>query len=188
MTPNPTATPSPSSPTPEPTLEVSPIEPRTAPTESDKLVPVTEAIRYRKRAQAAEQQLTELHSKLKTVEGELNKTQQTIAQLERRQKIDALLADADAVDFEVARLLTEAAVESMDEPDVALAIDDLRRGKPYLFRQRAAASAVAMSARARGNVSPSTIEAAQTAATSGDRRDLLHYLRLRRNGSHATTA
>lgn len=187
MTPNPTPTQAPTSLTTEPVLEVTPVETRITSTESDKLVPVTEAIRYRKRAQAAEQQLSELQGKLKNVEAELSKTQQTIAYLERRQKIDALLADADAVDFEVARLLTEAAVETMDEPDVALAIEDLRRGKPYLFRQRAAASAAAMSARARGGVSPSTIEAAQAAAASGDRRDLLQYLRLRRNGSHATT-
>lgn len=157
-------------------------------TESDKLVPVTEAIRQRKRAQAAEQQVGELQNKLKDAQDELGKTQRTIAQLERRQKIDALLADADAVDFEVARLLTEAAVEVMEEPDVATAIEELRRGKPYLFRHRAAPSAGAMPARARGHDSSTTMEAAQVAAASGDRRDLLRYLRLRRNGSHAATA
>lgn len=188
MTTTTTTTQATTSPTSEPARDVAPLESRAAISESDKLVPVTEAIRYRKRAQAAEQQLSELQGKLKNVENELNKTQQTIAHLERRQKIDALLADADTMDFEVARLLTEAAVESMDEPDVALAIADLRRGKPYLFRQRAAASAAAMSARTRGNASPSTIEAAQVAAASGDRRDLLQYLRLRRSGSHAATA
>ena len=36
----------------------------------------------------------------------------------------------------VARLLTEAAVETMAEPDVASAIDELRRSKPYLFRRK----------------------------------------------------
>lgn len=156
--------------------------------ESDRLVPVTEAIRYRKRAQAAEQQVGALQTQLTDLQGRLTQTQQTIAQLERRQKIDALLADADAVDFEVARLLTEAAVEVMDQPDVAMAIADLKRGKPYLFHQRSIAAAQAMSARQRDSHSHSTHEAAQAAATSGDRRDLLHYLRLRRSGAHAQRA
>ena len=156
--------------------------------EKDRLIPVTEAIRYRKRAQAAEQQIGLLQSQLSETQTALSQTRQTIAQLERRQKIDALLADADAVDFEVARLLTEAAVEVMDQPDVALAIADLKRGKPYLFRQRSGGMTQAMSARPRDSHSHSTHEAAQAAATSGDRRDLLHYLRLRRTGTHAQRA
>ena len=150
---------------------------------SAKLVPVAEAIRYRKRAQAAEQQLTELRAKLSTVETDLSKTRETIAVLERRQKIDALLADSDVVDVEVARLLTEAAVEVMDQPDVAAAIADLRRSKPYLFRNRRA-EAGAMSARTRGP-SQTVITAAEQAASTGSRHDLLRYLRLRRSTSHA---
>jgi len=157
-------------------------------------VPVTEAIRYRKRAQAAEQQLGDVQSKLTAAESELAQTRQTIASLERRQKIDALLADADTMDVEVARLLTEAAVEVMAEPDVRTAIEELRRSKPYLFRQRsgafasAGAPAGAMPARGRGGDSASTSDAAQVAAGTGDRRDLLTYLRLRRNGSRAAMA
>lgn len=156
--------------------------------ENERLVPVAEAIRYRKRAQAAEQQVGALQNQLGELQGKLNQTQETIAHLERRQKIDALLADADAVDFEVARLLTEVAVEQMSQPDVAIAIADLRRGKPYLFHQRGKATAQAMSARHRADDSDSTHDAAQAAAASGDRRDLLQYLRLRRNGSHALRA
>ncbi len=148
-----------------------------------KLVPVTEAIRYRKRAQAAEQQLADLRAKLGAVETDLSKTRETIAVLERRQKIDALLADSDAVDVEVARLLTEAAVEMMDQPDVAAAIADLRRSKPYLFRTRRT-EAGAMPARTRGP-SQTVITAAEQAASTGSRLDLLRYLRLRRNASHA---
>lgn len=150
---------------------------------SPRLVPVTEAIRYRKRAQTAEQQLDGVRKELDSVRQQLDQSRQAIDTLERRQKIDALLADADAVDFEVARLLTEAAVEAMDEPDVAEAIGDLRRAKPYLFRRRSSPEASAMPARSRHLAAGGATDAAETAATTGDRRDLLRYLRLRRAAS-----
>ena len=145
----------------------------------DRLVPVTEAIRYRKRAQAAEQQLNELKQQLEQRHQQLNTAQQTIAQLEKRQRIDALLNEADAVDLGVARLLTEQAVSEMDEPDLDLAVDDLRRHKPYLFRQ-SATSSPAMAPRVTTNGQDPTDQAAQRAVDSGSRRDLLDYLRLRR--------
>ncbi|MEX2212936.1 MAG: hypothetical protein WD768_02335 [Phycisphaeraceae bacterium] len=153
---------------------------------SVKLVPVTESIRYRKRAQAAEQQLGGLREQMKSMESELAQQRQVIESLERRQKIDAILADADAVDLEVARLLTESAVEAMDEPDVAAAVQELRRMKPYLFRRSATPGAAAMAAKSRQLTSAPASEAADEAAASGDRRDLLRYLRLRRNGRVVT--
>lgn len=160
---------------PEPTAQVTPpVEPET----SDKLVPVGEAIRYRKRAQTAEQQLGELHDRFAQLQSQLDESQQTITSLERRQKIDALLTDSDAIDLEAARLLTEISVSQMDEPDVSAAVDDLRRQKPYLFRQRRNGHDSAMSPR----VDPPSTQtlAAERAAATGDRRDLLDYLRLRR--------
>lgn len=143
-----------------------------------KLVPVTEAIRYRKRAQAAEQQLGDLTTQLESLQGQLTSAHQTVEQLERRQKIDALLAESDAIDIEAARLLTEKIVTDMDEPDVAEAVDDLRRHKPYLFRQQLAMG-TAMAARIE-NEPDVADQAAQQAMTTGSRRDLLQYLRMRR--------
>ena len=146
----------------------------------DKLVPVSEAIRYRKRAQAAEQQLEALHEELNAAEAKLSEADQTITGLERRQKVDSLLAEADAIDLETARLLTEQAVSMMDEADIELAVKDLRRHKPYLFRRRQAQapSAMAPSIELAG-LDPAE-QAAEQASRSGDRRDLLRYLRLRR--------
>jgi len=149
------------------------------PAEGDKLVPVTEAIRYRKRAQAAEHQVGELNGQLEQLQHQLNQTQQTVTHLERRQQIDGLLADADAVDLDTARLLTERAVAQMDEPDIKLAVDDLRRTKPYLFHHRTPSASGAMAARDDGTETQ-TQAAAERAVSSGDRRDLLNYLRLRR--------
>ncbi len=145
----------------------------------EKLVPVGEAIRYRKRAQAAEQELAELKGCVQDIHVELEQARQTVKHLERRQKIDDLLVGADTVDVDVARLLTEAAVEMMDQPDIALAIEDLRRQKPYLFRKRRSAAGH-MPARVRSKSAHDADEAAERAATTGDRHDLLRYLRLRR--------
>ena len=102
---------------------------------SERQVPVGEAIRYRKRAQAAEQELGDLKGQFQDVKVELEQARQTVSQLERRQAIDEVLTDAETVDLEVARLLTEAAVSMMDEPDIRMAIEDLRRHKPYLFHK-----------------------------------------------------
>lgn len=147
---------------------------------ADKLVPVGEAIRYRKRAQTAEQQLERLNEELRDVGVKLDEANQTISGLERRQQADALLVDAETIDMEAARLLTEQAVLMMDEPDIKLAVDDLRRHKPYLFRRRHDPDLSAMAPTIQPTGHDPAEQAAQNAARTGDRRDLLSYLRLRR--------
>jgi len=155
-------------------------EPTETPHEQDKLVPVAEAIRYRKRAQSAEQQLGDLQAQLTEAQQRFEQAEQTIDSLERRQRIDALLAEADAIDIDAARLLTEAAVQTMEEPDVDEAVQDLRRHKPYLFHPDASgAQGLALAPQIEGQDDP-LAQAAEQAQHSGDRRDLLRYLRLRR--------
>ena len=156
------------------------------PAEPDvKLVPVTESIRYRRRAQAAEQQLTELRQQYTELQQSLEDAEQQVAMTERRRRIDQMLIDSEAIDLEAARLLTEAAIEQMDDADVELAVDELRQRKPYLFRRSSAHSggSGSMSAHPRRKGQPVN-EAAEAAAVTGDRRDLLRYLRLRRRRSH----
>lgn len=147
---------------------------------SDKMVPVNEAIRYRKRAQSAEQQLADLQAQLDQTRQQYEQAEQTISSLERRQRIDSLLAEADAIDIEAARLLTEVAVQSMQDPDIAEAVEDLRRHKPYLFhKEHDEPGGLALAPRHDGLDDP-LARAAEQAQHSGDRRDLLRYLRLRR--------
>jgi len=148
---------------------------------SQRVVPVGEAKKYRKRAQQAEQSLTELQQELQTKSQRVTELEQTIDDLERRSAIDQLLVEAEAIDLEAARLLTAAAVEQMDEPDVAEAVAELRRSKPFLFRRNGSA-ATAMSARADGSrrADDAADHAAAEALATGDRTDLLRYLRLRR--------
>jgi hypothetical protein len=141
---------------------------------------------------ALSQRVASLQSELAQLQQQLHDARQTAQKLERSRKIDALLAESDAVDLGVARLLTEAAVVDMDEPDLKLIIADLRRSKPFLFRQRSNASNTnhpsdtppAPRAVAQGlRITPpplQTQQAAQQALATGSRRDVLRYLRLRR--------
>lgn len=167
----------------EPAPAPSPAPTDTSPQDGDaqeKLVPVTEAIRYRKRAQAAEQQLQSLQEQLAHAAEELAAAREQIDQIERRRSIDEQLIQADTIDLQAARLLTEAAVSQMDDAQISEVIDDLRRHKPYLFRQRS--SSGGMSPRLRAGAEDLD-HAAATAASTGDRRDLLRYLRMRRRSS-----
>jgi hypothetical protein len=134
---------------------------------------------WQERAQTAETQLAEAQQRLSSIDSELASARETVAALERRQKIDALLSESDAIDLDAARLLTEAAVAQMDAPDLKLAVEDLRRHKPYLFRHRRAADSAASAAQLEDT--PEAEQAAQRAAATGQRNDLLRYLRLRRN-------
>jgi predicted nucleic acid-binding Zn-ribbon protein len=158
-----------------------PTQPDTPPTPDDtpQLVPVAESIRYRRRAQAAEQQLVDLQQAMTDMEQQLQDANQTITSLERRQRIDAMLLEADAIDIEAARLLTEAAVAEMPDRDVSEAIEDLRQHKPYLFAQHTPA-ALTMPAQPHEETATPLNRAASQAKSTGHRQDLLAYLRLRR--------
>ena len=125
--------------------------------------------------------ITELEAQLAELREQYDQSQQTITALERRAKIDALLTEADAIDLDTARLLTEVAVGAMDEPDVAAAVDDLRRHKPFLFSPRHDELGIGVqSPRLPEEFGGPADLVAQQAQQSGDRRDLLRYLRLRR--------
>lgn len=128
---------------------------------------------------SAEEQLNQAAVELRHLERELNVARKTIDALERREKISDRLRQAGAIDLEVARLLTEVAIADMEEPDVRLAVEDLRRHKPYLFATRSTPLSQ-RSMGARHDAADPADDAAARAGQSGDRRDLMDYLRLRR--------
>jgi len=133
------------------------------------------------RAREAERRIGELESKLAETEASLAEARQTVDSVERRRQIDLALMDADAVDLESARLLTEVAIEGMDEPDVAKAVRELRERKPFLFKRRAGGiRASSQSPHAPGAQTDPLTGAAEDAARTGDRRALLRYLQLKR--------
>jgi len=122
----------------------------------------------------------ELQRKFDETQATLLETRKQLEAAERRQKIDQALVEADAVDLESARLLTEVAVGLMDAQDVRAVVEELRRRKPFLFRRAPGRQVGAMSPKPRHASAPAD-EAARDAAASGNRRDLLRYLRARRN-------
>jgi hypothetical protein len=153
----------------------------TAEQRDEKLVPVSEARRYRKRAQAAETTLADLQRELQAQQAVVREQQELISDLQRRQQIDEQLIELGAVDLETARLLTELSIGERDEPDIGEAVEDLRRRKPFLFRHSPAGSG-ALSPRdaVEAPLDDRLTDAASEACRSGRRQDLLRYLHLRR--------
>lgn len=149
------------------------------------LVPVSEAKKYRKRAQAAEKILDDLKAELAQKNEALSEQRKTITDMQRQRLIDELLVDAEAIDLETTRLMTDMTLAEMPEPDIEEAIAQLRRHKPFLFRVTAR-SATALSPKAENDQPPiarSLEHAAAEARSSGNRTALLRYLRLRRRSS-----
>ena len=148
----------------------------------ERLVPVSEAKKYRKRAQAAEKILEDLKTELVEKNRTLQEQRQRISDMQRQRHIDELLMESEAIDLETTRLLTELALSEMEEPDVEQAISQLCRRKPFLFRQTARGAA-ALSPKAENDqtsLTRSMERAAAEAHSSGNRMALLRYLRLRR--------
>lgn len=112
----------------------------------------------------------------------LARAREALDQAERRHQIDLELLKADAVDLETARLMTDAAVAGMKDADVARAVADLRKRKPFLFRRVStppATGAMAPNPNGRGGAFDAE-SLAHEARSTGDRRSLLRYLRARR--------
>lgn len=120
----------------------------------------------------------------------LAQTREALDHAERRHQIDLALIQADAIDLETARLLTEQTLQQMSDRDVARAVRELRQRKAFLFRNPAQPRATpggrsapgAMGPRAQPGPSPQLRASAAEAATTGDRAALLRYLRARRGG------
>jgi len=129
------------------------------------------------RARIAEARAAEL-------ERSLAEAREALDAVERRHRIDSALIEADAIDLDTARLLTEMAVASMPDADIAAAIADLQRDKPFLFRpvmhRRAAPTTSAAGASLPAPPPDPAHDAAREAVATGNRRALLRYLRARR--------
>lgn len=148
----------------------------------ERLVPVGEAIRYRRRAQEAEkeaatleQQLQASRAKNEQLAGELNE-----AKLEVR--LIASLTAAGASDLEAAVLLAKARMEGTNG-DVDSVVEQLRKEKTYLFEDVETSGAISKTAgvKERKPSGQSVLDrAAKRAATSGSRADMQEYLHVRR--------
>ncbi len=136
----------------------------------------------RERAQQAEQAAQALRDRLSEAESALAQAREALDAAERRHQIDLLLIESETVDLESARLLTELALGQMPERDVATAVGELRRRKPFLFRSRRGGAMAGAAMSAAATAGDPAEEAAEEAARTGDRGALLRYLRARRGG------
>jgi len=148
----------------------------------EKLVPVSEAIRYRKRAQNAEKEAAGLEQQLKL---SMEKNEQLAGQLDKlrfEQKVATSLTKAGVKDMEAAVLIIKARMESEDQ-DVDSVIDQLRKEKGYLFSDMETSTAASKTAgvKQRTGGGQAVLEnSAKRAAVSGSRTDVHDYMRVRR--------
>lgn len=151
------------------------------PMETNEVV-VNEEVIWKARAEEAEEEVEALRAKIAELESALSNAQESIVQVERRGEIDRELTSAKAVDLETARLLTEAVIAEMDEPDVVLAVRELCDRKPFLFgcKRHGAGGGVSLSPAPETGGEEALSSMAQSARSSGDRGELLRYLRARR--------
>jgi len=158
----------------------------TEPTDSDslKLVPVAESIRYRKRAQGAEKKLEALTKQLAEAKSEATKMSEELNNIRIEQKLTRKLAAAGTVDLETAVLIAKARIEGEGEADLDGVVEQLKKDKQYLFTGTNSAGTVRKTAGAKERVQSGQAileRAAKKAATTGNRTDLQEYLKLRRN-------
>jgi uncharacterized protein YhaN len=150
-----------------------------------KLVPVGESIRYRKRAQSAENKVEALAEQLAQAESRVCEMAEQLQGLQIEQKLMRKLAAAGAVDLETAVLIAKAGVEGKEKADLDGVVEQLRKEKQYLFAgQTGVGMTVKRTAGAKDRVQNSQTvleKAAKEAAVTGNRTDLQKYLKLRRS-------
>ena len=156
----------------------------TSDNDSNKLVPVAESIRYRKRAQSAEKKVEDLTEQLVKANENAAKMSEQLSNIQTEQELMRKLAAAGTVDLETAVLLAKARVQDQNEADIDGLIEQLKNEKQYLFDEAPGTVAAKKTAGARERISGNQriIEkAAKKAATTGSRTDLQEYLKLRRD-------
>lgn len=125
----------------------------------------------------------ELRAQVTTLQAELAQAQEALALSERRLLLDRALTEAGAIDVPAAHLLIEQMPEPAGEP--AEVVAELKARKPYLFRSPPPAPRSPTMAPRPGTSRSPVIDAAYSAMSTGKRTELLHYMRLKRNGARA---
>ena len=162
---------------------------------SERLVDVSEAIRYRKRAQSAEQRQTVLEQELAENKAEVERLNKNLSQMTiERQLIDKLVS-AGVRDLEAAVIIGKARFDDDKKATAADVVEQLKKEKSYLFSDDSTSAEAGIRLRQGygGQMKTSGVKdklsgttsvlerTAKKAAKSGSRTDLQEYLRARRN-------
>ncbi|MHC5059713.1 MAG: hypothetical protein ACYTFK_01320 [Planctomycetota bacterium] len=149
---------------------------------AERLVPVREAIRYRKRAQNAENRAAEIEEQLKASRAEGKQLADELNEARFERELLSSLTAAGAKDIEAAVLLAKARISESDG-DVDSVVVGLRKEKGYLFEDAGPGGAISRTAGVKEKMSGGQsvlARAANRAAASGNRADMAEYLRVRR--------
>jgi len=157
--------------------------------ESEHMVRVSEAIKYRRRAQTAEQKLEQLQQQLHENEEKQKEMQLRFEEAALENELIQQLVHSGAMDIEASLLLIKQKIKgSSGKPkELRSLVDNLRQEKPYLFShgQDSVVSTLAgPTAGAKGQVGGRgnrLLRLAQQAQRSGSRKDIQEYLRVRRS-------
>jgi uncharacterized protein YhaN len=159
-------------------------EAETGEAENEKLVPVGESIRYRKRAQSAERKLEQLGEQLAQANSQAAALSEQLDEIRSEQELTRKLTAAGAADLEAAVALAKVRMRNKPDTDVDGIVEQLKREKQYLFADvgKTVSSTKTAGAKER-TASPQAVlaKAAKKACATGNRTDLQEYLRLRRN-------
>jgi hypothetical protein len=163
--------------------------------------PAAETARHRRAAQQAqarcqtvEKQLAELRQQMEgrleqlaTAEAQRDELSHQLDTTRRRASAERMLAACGAADLEAGMALLEKRMDfsqDLEDSRVASAIEGLVAEKPFLLGPPAALPGKTAGAKARRpGPAQQLARAAARAATSGSRRDVADYLRLRRAGA-----
>jgi hypothetical protein len=154
--------------------------------ESDnvRLVPLSESIRYRRRAQDAEKRVEELSSQLAEANEEANRLTKELKSTQKEQELMRRLAAEGARDLEAAVLIAKARLAGTDKADLAGIVERLKNEKQYLFVEKASSGATVRTSplkESRQTGATALDRAAKKAAGTGSRADLQEYMKRRRS-------
>lgn len=152
--------------------------------EATKLVPISESIRYRRRAQSAERKTQDLAEQLAQARQRIAQMSDDLAALELDGKLACKLSAAGAADLEAAALLAKARLADDADADVDACIERLRKEKGYLFGGSPPSVTSRKTAGAKDRIAPrrTALErAAEKASRTQKPADVHEYLRLRRS-------
>jgi hypothetical protein len=149
-----------------------------------KLVPISDSIRYRKRAQSAERRAEELEGELAELRAEAARLAEELKATQKEQELVKRLAAEGTQDLEAAVLIAKARMAREEKLDTVGVVEQLKKEKGYLFNERTTAGGISTrtSPAKEQRSGTGTIErAAKRAASTGNRTDLQEYMRKRRS-------
>lgn len=132
---------------------------------------------WRERASRAEKRSAALEAQIKEFEESLASVRAQLQDEQRARAIDAELHKADPIDADTVRMLIEVSMPDKQNADVAKVVGDLKKRKPFLFRESPRRSPYGAFPERDADESRALAEEARL---TGDRNALLRYLRARR--------